>query len=141
MPGHLFEGNPVDEGTTRMGTDTPVHRPPKPQVPHTTQQVACHPVNNSRGKRRSIPAHKTRPDSPLPTMQGAAIGIRNGATKSVMPSNHFILCCPLLHLLSIIPHIRVFSNKSVLCIRWPKCWSFSMSPSNEYSGLTSFRND
>ena len=70
MPGHLFEGNPVDEGTTRMGTDTPVHRPPKPQVPHTTRQVACHPVNNSRGKRSSITPHKTRSDSPVPTLQG-----------------------------------------------------------------------
>ena len=70
MPGHLFEGNPVDEGTTRRGTDTPVHRPPKPQVPHTTRQVACHPVNNSRGKRSSITPHKTRSDSPVPTLQG-----------------------------------------------------------------------
>ena len=59
--------------------------------------------------------------------------------KLVMPSDHFILCCPLLYLLSIIPQIRVFCNKSVLLIRWPKCWSFSMSPSNEYSGMISFR--
>ena len=59
--------------------------------------------------------------------------------KSVMPSNHFILCCPHLLLPSIFPCIRVFSNKSVLCIRWPKYWSFSISPSNEYSGLISFR--
>ena len=53
----------------------------------------------------------------------------------VMPSNHFILCHPLLLLPSIFPSIRVFSNKSVLCIRWPKYWSFSfsISPSNEYS--------
>ena len=50
-------------------------------------------------------------------------------------SNHFILCHPLLLLLSIFPSIRVFSNDSVLCIRWPKYWSFSISPSNEYSGL------
>ena len=61
--------------------------------------------------------------------------------ESVMPSNHLILCHPLLLLLSIFPSIRVFSNKSVLCIRWPKYWSFSfsISPSNEYSGLISFR--
>ena len=59
--------------------------------------------------------------------------------KSVMPFNHLILCCPLLLLPSIFPGIRVFSNESVLCIRWPKYWSFSISPSDEYSGLISFR--
>ena len=60
-----------------------------------------------------------------------------------MPSNHVILCHPLLLLPSIFPSIRVFSNKSVPCIRWPKYWSFSLSisPSNEYSGLISFRMD
>ena len=63
--------------------------------------------------------------------------------KSVMPSNHFILCHPLLLVPSIFPSIRVFSNESVLRIRWPKDWSFSfsVSPSNEYSGLISFRMD
>ena len=63
--------------------------------------------------------------------------------ESVMPSNHLILCYLLLLLPSIFPSIRVFSNKSVLCIRWPKYWSFSfsISPSNEYSGLISFRMD
>ena len=61
--------------------------------------------------------------------------------KSVMPSNHLILCCPLLLLPSIFPSVRVFSKESVLCIRWPKYWSFSfsISPCNEYSGLISFR--
>ena len=60
----------------------------------------------------------------------------------VMPSNHHILCRPLLLLPSIFPSIRVFLNESVLCSRWPKYWSFSfsISPSNEYSGLISFRN-
>ena len=60
-----------------------------------------------------------------------------------MPSNHFILCRPLLLLPSTLPSIRVFYNESVLCIRWPKYWSFSfsISPSNEYSGLISFRTD
>ena len=60
-----------------------------------------------------------------------------------MPSNHLILCCLLLLLPSIFPSIRVFSNESVLCIKWPKYWSFSfnISPSNEYSGLISFRMD
>ena len=63
--------------------------------------------------------------------------------KSVMPSNHLILCCPLLFPPSIFPSTRVFSNESVLHIRWPKYWSFSfnISPSNEYSGLISFRMD
>ena len=63
--------------------------------------------------------------------------------ESVMPSNHLILCHPLLLLPSIFPSIRVFSNESVLRIRWPKYWSFSfsISPSNEYSGLISFRMD
>ena len=61
----------------------------------------------------------------------------------VMPSNHFILCCPVLLLPSIFLSIRVFSKESVLHIRWPKYWSFSfsISPSNEYSGLISFRID
>ena len=58
-----------------------------------------------------------------------------------MPSNHPILCHPTLLLASIFPSIRVFSNESVLCIRWPKYWSFSISPSNEYSGLIFFRMD
>ena len=65
------------------------------------------------------------------------------AIESVMPSNHLILCHPPLLLPSIFPSIRVFSNESVLLIRWPKYWSFSfsISPSNEYSGLISFRID
>ena len=63
--------------------------------------------------------------------------------ESVMPSNHLILCRPLLLLPSIFPSIRVFSNESVLHIRWPKYWSFNfnISPSNEHSGLISFRMD
>ena len=63
--------------------------------------------------------------------------------ESVMPSNHLILCCPLLFLPSIFPSIRVFSNESALCIRWPKYWSFSfnISPSNEHPGLICFRLD
>jgi len=63
--------------------------------------------------------------------------------ESVMPSKHLILCCPFFLLPSIFPSIRVFSNESVLCMRWPKHWnfSFSASPSNKYSGLVSFRID
>ena len=63
--------------------------------------------------------------------------------ESVMPSNHLILCDPLLLLPSVFPSIRVFSNKLAVCFRWPKYWSFSFStsPSNEYSGLISFKID
>ena len=65
------------------------------------------------------------------------------STESVMPSNHLILCCPLLLLPSVFPSIRVFSNESAFLIRWPKYWSycFNISPSSEYSGLISFRID
>ena len=63
------------------------------------------------------------------------------SVESVMLSSHLILCCPLLFWPSIIPSIRIFSNESVLCIRWPKYWHFSFNTSNEYSGFISFRND
>ena len=67
------------------------------------------------------------------------------STASVRPSNHLIFCHPLLLLPSIFPSVRVFSNESTLCVTWPKYWSFSFSistsPSNEYSGLISFRVD
>ena len=67
----------------------------------------------------------------------------NSCPLSRMPSNHLILCCPLLLLPSIFPSIRVFSTESVLCIRWPKCWSFSFSISScdKYSGLIFLRID
>ena len=67
----------------------------------------------------------------------------DSSIESVMPSNHLILCHPLPLLLSIFPSIRVFSNESALCIRWPKYWNFSfnISPSNEHPGLVSFRMD
>ena len=63
--------------------------------------------------------------------------------ETVMPSNYLVICCPLFLLPSVFPSIRVFSNKSFLLIRWPKCcsFSFSISPSSEYSGLISFRID
>ena len=69
--------------------------------------------------------------------------LRLTSIKSVMPSSHLILCCPLLLLPPIPPSIRVFSNESALLIRWPKYWSFSfsISPSNEHLGLISFRLD
>ena len=78
-----------------------------------------------------------RPPCPSPT-PGA---YSNSCPESVMPSNHFILCCPLLLRPSAFPSIRVFSSESVLRIRWPKYWSFSFSRFNEYSGLISFRMD
>ena len=73
----------------------------------------------------------------------SGVGSNSRPFELVMLPNHFILCCPLLLLPSIFPSIRVFSSESVLCIRWPKYWSFSfsISPSNEYSGLISFRMD
>ena len=86
-------------------------------------------------------------ETPWTAIHQASLSITNSwnllklrSIESVMPSNHLILCCPLL-LPSIFPSIRVFSNESVLHIRWPKYWSFSfnISPSNEYSGLISFR--
>ena len=88
--------------------------------------------------------------TPWTTARQASLSITNSQSlpklmsiESVMPSNHLILCHPLLLLPSIFPSIRDFSNKSVLRIRWPKYWSFtfSISPSNEYSGLISFRMD
>ena len=85
---------------------------------------------------------------PLTAARQASLSITNSwsllrlmSIKSVMPSNNFILCHPLLLPPLIFPSIRVFSNESVLCIKWPKYWSFSfsISSSNEYSGLISFR--
>ena len=89
-------------------------------------------------------------ETPWTTARQASLSITNPQSllklmsiKLMMPSNHLILCQPLLLLSSIFPSIRVFSNESVLQIRWPKYWSFSFStsPSNEYSGLSSFRMD
>ena len=85
------------------------------------------------------PQH-ARPPCPSPT---PGVYSKLTAIESVMPSNHLILCCPLLFLPSIFPSIRVFSNESALHIRWPKYWSvsFNISPSNEYLELISFRMD
>ena len=86
--------------------------------------------------------------TPWTTARQASMSITNSQSllkfmsmELVMPSNHLILCCPLLLPPSIVPSIRVFSNQSVLPIRWPKYWSFSfnISPSTEYSGLISFK--
>ena len=79
----------------------------------------------------------------FPSITSSQSLLKPMSIESVMPSNHLILCCPLLLLPSVFPSIRVFYNESVFYIRWPKYWSFSfsISPSNEYSGLTSFRTD
>ena len=79
--------------------------------------------------------------SPCPSLTPRVYS--NSSIELVMPPNHLILCCPLLLLPAIFPSIRVFSNESALCTRWPKYWSFSfnISPSNKYSGLISFRMD
>ena len=88
--------------------------------------------------------------TPWTTARHASLSITNfrsppkpTSIESVMPSNHLILCCPLLLLPSIFPSIRVFSNESALHIKWPKYWTFSLSisPSNEHPGLISFRID
>ena len=78
-----------------------------------------------------------------PSLSNSRSLLKFVSTELVMPSNHLILSCPLLLPSTIFPSIRVFSNESVVCIRWPKYWSFSfnISPSNEYSGLISFRMD
>ena len=97
---------------------------------------------------RSVVSDSLRPHGlqharlPCPSLS-LRVCLRSCPLNSVMPSNHLILCCPLLLLPSIFPSIRIFSNKSVFHIRWPKYWSFSfnISPSNEYSGLISFRMD
>ena len=97
---------------------------------------------------RSVMSNSLQPH--WTTASQASLSITNSQSlltlmsiESVMPSNHLILCRPLLLLPSVIPSIRVFSNESVLYSRWPKYWSFSfsISPSNEYSGLISFRMD
>ena len=88
--------------------------------------------------------------TPWTAAQQASLSITNSRSppklmsiESVMPSNHLILCCPLLPLPSIFPNIKVFSNESALHMRWPNYWSFSfnISPSNEHPGLISFRMD
>ena len=84
------------------------------------------------------PMDSSTPDFPVITNSQSLLKLMS--IELVMPSNYLILCHSLL-LTSIFPSIRVFSNESVLYIRWPKYWSFSMSPSNEYSGLISFRID
>ena len=104
----------------------PTHTPHAPSVQFSSVSESCPTL--CRPVDCSFPVHHQLPEL--------------DHTKSVMPSNHLILCHPLLPP-SVFPSIWVFSSQSVLCIRWPKYWSFSfsISPSNEYSGLISFRID
>ena len=99
-------------------------------------QFSCSVVSDTL--RPHEPQH-ARPPCPSPTPRVHP----NSCPLMMMPTNHLILCCPLLLLPSIFPNIRVFSNESALRIRWPKYWSFSfnISPSNEHPGLISFRMD
>ena len=99
-------------------------------------QFSCSVVSNSLQPHELQHARPPCP-SPPPSL------FKLMSIESAMPFNHLILCCPLLHLPSIFPSIRLFSNESVLCIRWPKYWSFSFNicPSNEYSGMISLRID
>ena len=106
--------------------------------------MSCKSVQFSRSAvsdtLRPRESQHARPPCPI-TISRSSLRLRS--IKSVMPSSHLILCHPLLLLPSIFPQIRVFSNESALCIRWPKNWSFSFSigPSSEHSGLISFRMD
>ena len=84
------------------------------------------------------PMDHSTPGLPVTNSQSS---LRLMSIESVMPSSHLILCRPLLLLPPVPPSIRVLSNESTLCIRWPKYWSFSINPSNEYSVLISFRID
>ena len=97
-------------------------------------------VQSSRRVRLCNPMDCSTPG--LPVHHQLPAFTQTHVHRAVMPSNHLILCHPLL-LPSIFPSIRIFSNESALCIRWPKYWSFSfnISPSNKYSGLISFRMD
>ena len=121
--------------------------------PPRAQRIKCSVWNKRRGQRQLLGTVRccsvcltlwntmdcSKPGSPV-HHQLAELA-QTHVMESVMPSNHLVLCHPLLLLHSIFPSIRVFSNELALCIRWPKYWSFSISPSNEYSELISFRID
>ena len=120
--------------------------------PQVDPQLSCHLPSGSLAICFSQFSHSVVSDSATPwtAARQVFLSITNSwslrklmSIKTVMPSNQLILCCPLLLLPPIPPSIRVFPSESVLHIRWPKHWSFSfsISPSNEYSGLISFRTD
>jgi len=111
------------------------------QLP-ATPRTAAHQAPPSMGFSRQ----EYRSGLPLPSPHQHPVSLsllKLMSIESVMPSNNLIPCCPLLLLPSIFPSVRIFSNESIIHIRWPKYWnfSFSISPSNEYSGLISLRMD
>ena len=113
-----------------------------PKIPKSENQSQFSSVQSlSRVRLFATPWTAARQSSPSITNSRSLLKLMS--VESVMPSNHLILCHPLLLPPSVFPSIRVFSNESVLHIGWPKYWSFSfnISPSNEYSGLISFRMD
>ena len=137
-------------------------QPPDPTHTHTHTKSLC--TKGTIGRKKIIKAHSVQSQvvvvqllshvwlfaTPWPAACQASLSftisrslLRLMSSESVMPSNHLILCHPLLHLPSIFPRIKDFSNELVLHIRWPKYWSFSfsISPLNEYSGSISFRMD
>ena len=126
--GSPFENHPLK--ITWHSTPTPTCPPP----PYYSVQFSCSVVSDSLQPRGLQHARLLCP-SPTPRAYS------NLSIKLVMPSNHLILCHPLLLSPSIFASIRVFSKESFLHIRWPKYWSFSISRSNEYSGLVSFKMD
>ena len=111
-----------------------VRRCPTLLAIHSFSQFSRSVMSDSLRRNRQLHARPPRPSQSLFKLM---------SIKSAMPSNHLIFCCSLLLLPSVFPSIRVFSNESVLPIKWPKYWSFSfsISPSNEYSVLISFRID
>ena len=121
----------------------------KTNLTTTKNSVHCYSRSNEHPVQLSF-SHVRLFVTPWTAAHQACLSINNSwsllkliSTESLMPSNHLILCWPLLFLPSVFPSIRIIFNESVLHIRWPKCWSFSfsVSPSNEYSGLISFRMD
>ena len=115
---------------------------------HTCNQVIVPSIWTSPNAVVQSLSHVTLFETPWTAVHQALLSfplyqslVKLMSIESVMPFNHLILCWTLLLLPSIFPNIRVFSNESVLCIRWPKYWSFSVSPSEDYSGLISFRID
>ena len=155
-----FPTQGLDPGLTVLQTDSLPSEPPGKPIPHLSGdqlRIKAHqgPINTRGSQEFQQKGHSVQSLShirlfvtPWTAAHQASLSIANSRSllklmsiELVMPSNHLILCHPLLLLTSIFPGIRVFSNELVLCIRCPKYWtfSFSISPSNEYSGLISFR--
>ena len=163
--GHLMYGRgAVSLQSDSPPTDSPFHSCPSPSPPHNcmvhqtvgafcsgllqlgdtpTSVLIPQPSVQSLSHVRLFATPRTAAHQASLSITISQSLLKLMSIESVMQSNHLILCCPLLLLPSIFPRIGLFSNESVLCIRWPTYWSFSfsISPSNEYSGLISFRID